>query len=120
MRIATVLFCALCSSVGTAVETTTEESKSDEAFKLSASEKTPLELTNNERAKPGASPLQANQKLFKTARSHSANMSSKGQLSPTLDGRGPGERLAEVGYKGFRWGENCAAGQQLAEEAITS
>jgi uncharacterized protein YkwD len=120
MRFTTVLLCTLVSSFGTAVGTTTEESKSDEAFKLSPIEKSLLELTNDERAKQGAPPLQVNKRLFLAARSHSANMSNKGQLSHTLDGKGPGERLAEVGYKGFGWSENCAAGQQSVEEAIAS
>lgn len=90
------------------------------ASKLSADEQAVLDLTNKERAKQGLAPFQANEKLMRAARDHSANMAKKGQLDHTLDGKDPGGRLQDVGYRGFGWGENIAAGQRNAAEALNS
>lgn len=88
--------------------------------KLSADEQAVLDLTNKERAKQGLAPFQINDKLLQAARNHSANMARLGQLDHTLDGKDPGNRLQEVGYRGFGWGENIAAGQRNAAEALNS
>jgi uncharacterized protein YkwD len=47
-------------------------------------------------------------------------MAKQGQLAHTLDGKGPGERLDDVGYKNAGWGENCSGGQPSPDEAIKS
>ena len=87
---------------------------------LSADERELLALMNQQRAAAGLSPLRAEPKLMRAARAHSANMARQGQLNHTLDGKGPGARLAEVGYSGFGWGENVAAGQRTPAEAMAS
>lgn len=87
---------------------------------LSAEERELLALVNKERAAAGVSPLRADPKLMRAARAHAANMAAQGRLDHTLDGKGPGERLAEVGYAGSGWGENVAAGQRTPAEALAS
>jgi uncharacterized protein YkwD len=89
-------------------------------FELSKDEKTLLELTNKEREKEGLRPFKASAKLFEAARKHSANMARKQELAHTLDGKGPGERLRDLGYRFWGLGENCAAGQRTPAEAIRS
>lgn len=113
-----IMLVGVCT-IGTAIADETN-SNNDQEFKLSASEKALLELTNKERAKQGIPALTANEKLFKAARSHSANMARTGQLSHSLDGTGPGERLTSADYSNRGWGENCAAGQRTVEEALAS
>jgi uncharacterized protein (TIGR03000 family) len=83
-------------------------------------EKEVVERTNQERKKAGLPPLQVNAKLSRAAREHSANMARLDRLDHMLEGKGPGERLAAVGYQSFGWGENCAAGQRTPEEALAS
>lgn len=90
------------------------------AFALSKEEQTLLDLTNREREKAGLRPLRADARLFEAARKHSANMASQKQLAHTLDGKGPAERLRDLGYRNFGMGENCAAGQRSPAEAIRS
>ena len=97
-----------------------KEPSKDADFELSKIEKAILELTNREREEAGLKPLRANEKLFRAARTHSANMARQGRLAHELDGSNPGTRLQAVGYKSFGWGENCAAGQRSAGEAISS
>lgn len=79
-----------------------------------------VELTNQERKKAGLPPLQLNAKLARAAQEHSANMARLDRLDHVLEGKGPGERLADVGYTSIGWGENCAAGQRTPEEALAS
>lgn len=86
---------------------------------LTADEKRLIELVNVERQKADLPALKANAKLMKAARDHSANMARNKQLAHDLDGKGPGERLKDVGYASGGWGENCAAGQRTPAEAIT-
>ncbi len=88
-------------------------------FTLSRDEQAVLDLTNAERKKAGVAPLRANEKLCESARAHSANMAGQNQLAHVLDGEGPGERLRKVGYRALTWGENCAAGQRTADEAVS-
>ncbi len=87
---------------------------------LSADERELLALVNQERAAAGVPTLRAHPKLMRAARAHSANMARQGQLNHTLDGKGPGERIAELGYASSGWGENVAAGQRTPAEAMAS
>jgi uncharacterized protein (TIGR03000 family) len=87
---------------------------------LSADEKELLTLVNKERAKEGLAPYRTDKKLMRAARSHSANMARQGQLSHTLDEKGPAERLKEVGYTSAGWGENVAGGQEKPAEAMAT
>lgn len=92
--------------------------KEEFGFELSETERALLKSTNQERAKVDLPPLKPNKQLFEAARGHSANMAKQGRMSHVLDGRGPGERIAEVGYLSSTWGENCAAGQTSAQEVV--
>src|SRR5262249_23571155 len=88
-----------------------DEPKKDE-FKLTKEEQEVLDLTNKERKDAGLAALKPNAKLFKAARDHSANMAAKNMIEHTLDGKGPAERLGDVGYKFTGLGENVAMGQR--------
>ena len=67
-----------------------------------------VELTNQEHANNGCSVMLAmNDKLHQAASSHSADMIARDFFSHTNpDGQGPSERLAEVGYNWWTWGEH--------------
>ena len=80
-----------------------------------------VELTNQERANNGCSVMLAmNDKLHQAASSHSADMIARDFFSHTNpDGQGLSERLAEVGYNWWTWGENIAAGY-ASPEAVMS
>jgi len=77
-----------------------------------------LELTNAERSKEGLQPLTVQAKLTRAAQSHTANMARQRKLDHVLDGQGPTERLTAVGYRGFPWGENVAAGYPDAPAVV--
>lgn len=111
MATVVVLLSALCGR-------TEADEKKAPAFELTKDEKALLELTNKEREKAELPPLKANEKLFKAARDHSANMAKQNQLDHTLDGKDPGDRLKDVGYEHLGWGENVAGGARTPEEAV--
>ncbi len=92
--------------------------KDKPAFELSKEEQALLDLTNKERAKAELPPLKANEKLFKAARAHTENMAKQNKLDHTLDDKGPGDRLKDVGYEHAGWGENVAGGPRTPEEAV--
>jgi uncharacterized protein YkwD len=72
-----------------------------------------LSITNSERAQHGCGPLTINAKLARASQRHSADMVARRFFDHTNpDGKGPGDRLAAVGYSSGGWGENIAAGQQ--------
>lgn len=89
-------------------------------FALSAEEQAVLDLSNRERERAGLPPLRADEKLCQAAREHSTNMARQDRLDHVLDGKDPGQRLRDVGYRSFGWGENCAAGQRTAAEAVST
>ena len=86
---------------------------------LSKMEKDIVDLTNKERAKQKLPPLKLNLLLFQTARKHSANMAKQNKLAHELDGKGPFDRMKAEGYDA-PGGENCAAGQKTAAEAVAA
>ena len=45
-------------------------------------------------------------------------MAKQGELSHTFDGKGPAERLADVGYKHRGWAENVAMGLRTPAEIM--
>ncbi len=90
------------------------------ATALSKEEQEVLDLTNRERQNAGLAPLRLNAKLARAARVHSENMARLERLDHVLEGKGPSERLADVGYTSLGWGENCAAGQRTAADALAS
>jgi uncharacterized protein YkwD len=64
--------------------------------------------------------LTMNDKLHQAASSHSADMIARDFFDHTNpDGQGLSERLAEVGYNWWTWGENIAAGY-ASPEAVMS
>ncbi|WP_433175501.1 CAP domain-containing protein [Actinoallomurus sp. CA-150999] len=80
-----------------------------------------LSITNSERAQHGCGPLTINAKLARAAQGHSADMVARRFFDHTNpDGKGPGERLAAVGYASSAWGENIAAGQQTPAAVMDS
>ncbi|GAA4638406.1 hypothetical protein GCM10023196_095980 [Actinoallomurus vinaceus] len=80
-----------------------------------------LSITNSERAKHGCGALTINARLARAAQGHSADMVARHFFDHTNpDGKGPGERLAAVGYASGAWGENIAAGQQTPAAVMNS
>ncbi|NJM70130.1 MAG: hypothetical protein HC862_07785 [Scytonema sp. RU_4_4] len=78
-----------------------------------------LELTNEERAKNGLSPLKANDELNYAADTYAEEMSQRGVLSHTgEDGSQPWDRAETVGYEAQTMGENIAAGQTTPEQVV--
>lgn len=78
-----------------------------------------FELTNQERAKNGLSPLKANAELNYAADKYAEEMSERGVLSHTgPDGSKPWDRAEAVGYEARMMGENLAAGQRTAEQVV--
>jgi uncharacterized protein YkwD len=80
---------------------------------LSPEEQLILDLTNDGRAKEKLPPLKANALLGQAARSHADNMVRKNQMSHVLDGKTPGDRAKEAGYKFVTVGENLGHGPKL-------
>lgn len=73
-----------------------------------------LALLNQERARHGLPPLQADPELAEVARSHSADMFARGYFSHvTLDGRDPTDRIREARVRYLVAGENIALARTL-------
>jgi uncharacterized protein YkwD len=84
---------------------------------LSEDEQQVLDLTNQARQKEKLPPLRPNAQLFAAARGHSVNMARQGKMEHVLDGKKPGDRVKEAGYR-YSWvGENMAStdGAPVAE-----
>lgn len=108
----------IAAAILTAVFAASSPADPPAAFKLSVDERAVLDLVNAERARANLPPLKSNELLTRAARDHTANMARQGQLNHTLDGKGPGERLAAVGYRHAGWGENVAMGQPTPADAM--
>lgn len=77
-------------------------------------EATMLELVNQERAKEGLKPLQADPELAVVARAHSKDMFARGYFSHvTPEGKTPTDRIREGRVRFLVAGENLALGQTL-------
>jgi uncharacterized protein YkwD len=87
-------------------------------FAATRDERALLDLTNKERLSAGLPALVLSEKLTRAARAQSANMARQGQLCHTLDGKAPGDRLRDAGYRWSGCGENCAQGQRSPAEAV--
>lgn len=87
---------------------------------VSSVEKEVVDKANQARAAAGLPALKIDPTLMKAARQHSAKMAKVGKLDHVLDGKGPSERLADLGMRPTFTGENCAQGQQSAAEAVES
>jgi uncharacterized protein YkwD len=95
-----------------------DEPKKDEEFKPSREEQAILDLVNKEREKGKLPPLQANEKLFKAARGHSANMAKQERMEHNLDGLEPADRVKAEGYASRFVGENVAFGLRTPAEVM--
>lgn len=86
---------------------------------MSRYEEKVLNLVNQERAEVGCRPLDADPKLARAARSHSADMATQGYFAhDTPDGTDPGKRITAAGYRWSAWGENIAKGQPDPESVM--
>lgn len=78
-----------------------------------------IALSNQERAAHGCGPLTLDDTLASAALAHSQDMAARNYFSHTsADGRSPGDRISEAGYRWTSWAENLAGGQQTPEEVV--
>ncbi len=78
-----------------------------------------LDLTNQFRAQNGVAPLSLNPELNAAALNHSTDMALQDYFSHTgKDGSSPGDRMNQVGYASYGWGENIAAGYTTPEQVV--
>lgn len=79
-----------------------------------------IDLVNAERASRGLSILKPNPTLSGIANEYACEMIDGAFFAHTdpLTGEGPGERAVKAGYSFVSMGENLAAGQQTAEQAV--
>ena len=79
-----------------------------------------LSRVNTERANVGLNTLTVNPVLTKMAEDYCCEMIEGGFFAHDnpLNGEGPGERAIQAGYVFLAVGENLAAGQQTAKEAM--
>jgi uncharacterized protein YkwD len=87
-----------------------KDDKEKSANKLNAEEQKILDLTNEARKKEKLTPLKINFTLVKAARAHSKNMAKQRKMDHKLDGKNPGDRLKDAGYRAAYYGENIAFG----------
>jgi uncharacterized protein (TIGR03000 family) len=95
-----------------------QEAEVDLNLEPTADEKMILNLINKEREKMGLGALTWDPKLNRAARGHSINMARKNLLAHELDGKGPPERIKEVGYRVRTFGENCGVGSKTPAAAV--
>lgn len=81
-----------------------------------------VDLTNQQRASHGLPPVSLDPALTQAAQAHSDDMANNNYFSHTgSDGSDPGQRIARAGYSPiYAYGENIAAGQPSAEEAMNA
>src|SRR6185437_9273688 len=79
-----------------------DDPKESTKFKMSAEERTLLDLLNKERTKADLPALKPHPLLFKAARAHSANMAKQRKMEHELDGKRPTQRVEAAGYN---WGK---------------
>ena len=84
----------------------------------SPAEKEVVDKVNEARKAAGLQPLKIDATLVKAARQHTDNMAKAGRLEHVLDGRGPHERLTELGMRATFAGENVGQGQRSGAEAM--
>lgn len=73
-----------------------------------------LQMVNEERAKEGLAPLQADPEMAMVARKHSADMFARGYFAHmNLDGEDPFDRMRKEGVRFVTAGENLALAQTL-------
>jgi len=78
-----------------------------------------VELINLERANEGLPPLAVDVRLAAAAQAHSEDMAATATMSHTgSTGSSPADRVTAAGYPYTALGENVAAGQPTAEDAV--
>jgi uncharacterized protein YkwD len=89
-----------------------------------ADEQTVIDRINDMRKEEKLPPLKASNKLTGIARAHSENMAKQRKLDHVLDGKKPGDRLKEGGYKFQFYGENVyyspGKRQKVVEDVVPS
>ena len=79
-----------------------------------------LTLINKERAKAGCAALVVQPQMTEAAELHARDMAESNFYGHEgLDGSSPGDRMRARGYRSGYWGENIAAGQKSAAEAVS-
>lgn len=95
-----------------------KEQQSDDQ-QLSQFEQEVVELTNEERAKQGLSPLKADAQLSKVARDKSKDMATNGYFSHNSPTYGsPFDMMKQYGITYRTAGENIAKGQRTPQEVV--
>lgn len=80
-----------------------------------------VRIINDHRRAAGLAPLVEQQQLTTCADRYSEILADQGRLSHTApDGSNAGQRLRRCGYQWRHYGENLAAGQQDAAEAVAA
>jgi uncharacterized protein YkwD len=98
-----------------------KEKKDPPRVELTDAEKAIVEMTNRERAKKGLPPLKPNPILTKVARGHSTNMGKQNKADHILsDGKSPGDRTKEGGYRFEVCGENVGWGDWTEKKRWTN
>lgn len=79
-----------------------------------------LSLINIERTRVGVSPLTINDELTLAAEDYACTLASEDFFAHVhpVTGEGPADRASDAGYVFFAVGENLAAGQRSAAEAV--
>ncbi|HVJ80459.1 MAG TPA: CAP domain-containing protein [Planctomycetia bacterium] len=94
--------------------------RSEPAADLSAEERDVLDRVNSMRQQLGLPLFAIDPTLMTAARGHSANMARQRQMNHVLDGAGPWQRTAALGFDTGAVAENCAQGQTTAAEVVDS
>lgn len=89
---------------------TASTSDSSGALTPTPSEKTIIDLTNQERHKQNITALTMSADLSRVARAHSENMARQMRMAHNLDGKTPFDRLRAAGYYYANAGENVGEG----------
>lgn len=90
-------------------------------FTPSASALQVVELINHEREKHGLPPVKASLELMRAAQVHAKSLSSDRFFEHgDLEGKSPGDRAKQAGYRWTLIAENIAAGQNSPSEVMTT
>ncbi|WP_042225033.1 CAP domain-containing protein [Oceanobacillus manasiensis] len=97
------------------------EEQQNQSSELSQFEQEVVELTNQERAKQGLSPLKIDTELSKVAREKSRDMASNGYFAHNSPSYGsPFDMMKQFGISYSTAGENIAKGQRTPQEVVNA
>ena len=78
-----------------------------------------IRFTNKRRRKHGLGRITGDKLLHQAAQSHADEMDTVGYLGhDSVDGRDPGDRINETGYRWRAYRENVASGQPTAKQVV--